>query len=114
VGDGYEVIAVPNALELMNHLGPDVLLKREALPGDAIVTDLRMPLMDGFQLLQSARAHGWHIPVIVISGFADDDTRARAKDLGVTAFLEKPLTCRSSRIVLRDALGRDAALPMDS
>jgi DNA-binding NtrC family response regulator len=110
-GDGYEVIAVPNALELMNHLGPDVLLKREALPGDAIVTDLRMPLMDGFQLVQSARAHGWHIPVIVISGFADDETRARAKDLGVTAFLEKPLDLQKLQEVLREALGRDVAEP---
>jgi DNA-binding NtrC family response regulator len=112
--DGYEVIAVPNALELMKHLGPEVLLKREALPGDAIVTDLRMPLMDGFQLLQSARAHGWHIPVIVISGFADDETRARAKDLGVTAFLEKPLDLQKLQEVLREALGRDAALPLYS
>jgi DNA-binding NtrC family response regulator len=110
--EGYEVVAVPNALELVNHLGPEVLLQRRGLPGDAIVTDLRMPLMDGFQLLQSARAHGWNIPVIVISAYADAETRAKAKDLGVTAFLEKPLDLEKLQRVLDEAVQKNSALPM--
>jgi CheY-like chemotaxis protein len=95
---------VANAQELLNKLKPEVLLERRELPGDAIVTDLRMPVMDGFQLLQSARAHGWSIPVIVISAYADPDTRARARDLGATAFLEKPIDLRELTRVLEEAM----------
>jgi CheY-like chemotaxis protein len=58
---------------------------------DLIVTDIRMPVMDGITLLRKVKANGSHIPgVIFITGFADLDVR-EAYDLGADALLEKPI-----------------------
>lgn len=57
---------------------------------DAIVTDVRMPRVDGIQLVQQLREAGRYIPVVIfVSGFADL-TLSDAFDLGVEAVLSKP------------------------
>lgn len=57
---------------------------------DLIVTDIRMPVLDGIGLLKKVKASGLHTPsVIFISGFTDIDAR-EAYELGAEAFLEKP------------------------
>jgi CheY-like chemotaxis protein len=45
----------------------------------------------GLDLLASVRERGWQNPVVLVSAFADDETRARARALGATALLEKPI-----------------------
>ena len=58
---------------------------------DLIVTDIRMPVMDGITLLKKVKAIGSHTPgVIFITGFADLEVR-EAYDLGGEALLEKPI-----------------------
>jgi len=58
---------------------------------DLIVTDIRMPEMDGITLLKNVKANGSHTRgVIFISGFADLEVR-KAYDLGAEALLEKPI-----------------------
>jgi len=57
---------------------------------DAIVTDVRMPRIDGIQLVQQLRRSGRYIPVVIfVSGFMDL-TLPDAFDLGVEAVLSKP------------------------
>jgi CheY-like chemotaxis protein len=57
---------------------------------DLIVTDVRMPVMDGITLLKKVKANGRHTPgFIFITGFADIEAR-EAYDLGADALLEKP------------------------
>lgn len=59
----------------------------------AIITDLSMPVLDGFGLLTRIRnsrlARIREIPVIMISGEEDEETRERAKALGVSDFITK-------------------------
>jgi CheY-like chemotaxis protein len=58
---------------------------------DLIVTDIRMPVMDGITLLKKVKANGPHTRgVIFITGFADLEARD-AYDLGAEALLEKPI-----------------------
>lgn len=58
---------------------------------DLIITDVRMPAMDGISLLKKVKASGLHAPsVILISGFSDIEAR-EAYDLGAEALLEKPI-----------------------
>jgi CheY-like chemotaxis protein len=58
---------------------------------DAIITDVRMPVMDGITLVKKIQAGGAHTPsLIFITGFADIEARD-AYDLGVEALLEKPI-----------------------
>jgi CheY-like chemotaxis protein len=58
---------------------------------DLVITDIRMPMMDGVTLLKKITASGKPQPrVIFITGFSDFDPRD-AYDLGVDAILEKPM-----------------------
>ena len=55
-----------------------------------LISDVQMKQMSGFQLYEALTASGKKIPVIFISGHADDDMRKSALNLGVTALLDKP------------------------
>ncbi len=63
-------------------------------PPDLIVSDVNMPLLDGFELLSLMRSDAGtaSIPVILLSGRSDGDTMAKAVDLGASDFLTKPVT----------------------
>ncbi|MBM3726643.1 MAG: response regulator [Acidobacteria bacterium] len=60
----------------------------------AIVTDLQMPRMDGFELLEKLQTEGaFHPrPVIVISGDTDPAVPGRVRGLGASAFFPKPFS----------------------
>jgi len=55
-----------------------------------LVADLRMPGMSGLELYQALAASGDGIPTVLITAYADDDTRQRARNAGITCFLGKP------------------------
>jgi FixJ family two-component response regulator len=55
-----------------------------------LVTDLRMPGMDGIELQRRIRLDRPQLPVIFISAHGDDETRRRALNGGAIAFLSKP------------------------
>ena len=58
---------------------------------DLIITDVRMPVMDGISLVKKVKASALHTPsVILITGFSDIEVR-EAYDLGAEALLEKPI-----------------------
>jgi CheY-like chemotaxis protein len=60
---------------------------------DLVITDVRMPVMDGITLLKKIKSNGRYTPsLILITGFADIDLR-NAYDLGAEALLEKPIDC---------------------
>jgi len=70
--------------------GPEALDILAANSPDLVVSDVRMPVMDGVTLLKKLRARGDQPPVILISGFSDTDAR-EAYDMGAEAFLQKPM-----------------------
>jgi DNA-binding response OmpR family regulator len=59
---------------------------------DLILSDLMMPLMDGFQLLEKLKsADPWrHIPVVILTARADISDKLRALRIGVDDYLLKP------------------------
>lgn len=85
-----EVTAVVNgaaALEIMRQRGCDLL-----------ISDHRMPVMTGVELLQAVRASQPILPVVIIS--ADVTAETAANEAGVTAFFYKPLTILQIRQIL--------------
>lgn len=58
---------------------------------DLLVTDLKMPVMDGFALLASLRSLEEPVPVIVMSAYCTPEIKARLNDLGAPKILEKPI-----------------------
>jgi two-component system response regulator FixJ len=55
-----------------------------------VVTDLRMPLIGGLELISRLKAMGLRLPVIVITGHGDVSLAVEAMKAGVVDFLEKP------------------------
>ena len=84
--DGYEVVEAANGMELLDSL--ELMIGRR-LPY-AIVTDVRMPLLSGMDVLAVIRASSTEVPVILITAFGDIDTHGEAHDLGAVAILDKP------------------------
>jgi CheY-like chemotaxis protein len=71
--------------------GRDALAALQAEPAHLLITDIRMPNMDGLDLVRNLRGSSGPTPTILfVSGFGDVDKR-EMYDLGVEAFLSKPL-----------------------
>ncbi len=70
---------------------------------DLLVSDQRMPVMTGVELLQAVRAAGLGIPIIIIS--ADVTAESAARAAGATRFIYKPLTIMQIRELIRTWLG---------
>ena len=72
----------------------------------AIVTDLNMPRMDGFELIRRVREHDRlrATPIIVVSADTDPDTPERISQLGVSAFFSKPYSPAQVRRKLEQIL----------
>ena len=78
------VVAVSSARKALEIL--------QDVPVSALVTDLHMPRMDGFELIRRVRADSRlaGLPVIVVSGDTDPRTPEKVSQLGVNAFFSKP------------------------
>jgi CheY-like chemotaxis protein len=62
-------------------------------PPDLLMLDLKMPDMDGFEVLRRLRSQGVHgLPVIVLTAHGDEDSARASFELGATDFLAKPFT----------------------
>ena len=59
---------------------------------DLVVTDLDMPVMDGFELLSHINRHFNHIPAIVMTGFGSQAYKSRLAQLGVFNYIDKPFS----------------------
>jgi putative two-component system response regulator len=62
-------------------------------PPDLILLDIRMPGMDGFEVMEKLRAEQAtrHIPVIFLTGESDGEVKQRAQDMGAVGFVTKPI-----------------------
>ena len=76
----------------------------QATPPDAILTDLRMPGMDGMGLIGAVMALGHDIPVIMLTGHGDVAAAVQAIQAGAEDFLEKPYDAQHLLSVLNRTL----------
>ena len=94
--NGYKVLIAADAREALNLL--------DRAPVDVIVTDLRMPDLDGLQFYQFVRQRAPSVPVIMISGQASVEAAVSAMRDGVVDFLTKPFSLSEIRRVIARAL----------
>lgn len=82
---------------------------------DLVITDLRMPNMDGLQLCRHLRAKS-QIPIIVLSVRGEERTKVEALDAGADDYVTKPFSPRELLARVRAAIRRSsrAAIPSDS
>jgi CheY-like chemotaxis protein len=95
-----EVTVVPTAHAALR------LLDRADCAVSAVVTDLNMPRMDGFEFIERIRAEPRHqrLPIIVVSGDTDPGTPDRLAALGANAFFPKPYSPAQVRLKLEQLL----------
>jgi two-component system response regulator FixJ len=71
-----------------------------------LVVDLRMPGMDGLDLLAHLRQAGECVPAVILTAHGDDDARERGRQTGAVAFLDKPFRCAELIEAVESALLR--------
>jgi DNA-binding response OmpR family regulator len=101
--DGYEVVEASDGGRLLVEMTA-TYLHPEYQP-DLLVSDIRMPVCTGLAILESLRKVHWTIPVILMTAFGDDETRARADRFGAVLF-DKPFAIDDLRTAVVNMLPR--------
>lgn len=57
----------------------------------AVLSDINMPGMDGLELLGEIKQHRPDLPVMMVTAYGDDERRRRARELGASEFITKPV-----------------------
>ena len=73
-------------------------------PPDLVITDIRMPGMDGYELVRKLKERSPETPVLAISGYVSD---ADIVDYEFDAFLEKPMNLKEFRDFVDIALAEE-------
>jgi excisionase family DNA binding protein len=70
--------------------GRTALERMRLYPYDLLITDLRMPGMDGLTVIREAKRYKADLPVLVITGYSTESSAIEAANLGVNGYLTKP------------------------
>jgi DNA-binding NtrC family response regulator len=84
---GYQVREALSGIEALEELGHQTY--------DLVFTDLRMPGMDGLDMASRMKKSHPEMPVVVITGYGTEANESKARDIGVSGFLRKPLSPES-------------------
>jgi len=99
---GYESIATTQWTEVVDaaaHESPHLML-----------LDLNMPTIDGVSLLKFLRDQGHTFPVVVVSGYIDDEIRTSLTPFGVVEFVDKPFEIKYLAEVVKGVLSAQTSL----
>ncbi|MCD8072902.1 MAG: response regulator transcription factor [Alistipes sp.] len=97
-GQGFEVT--------LAHDGSQAVESLKRLTPDIIVTDIMMPVMDGFTFVEHLRRNGTGIPVIFLSARSAAEDVVRGFELGARDYLRKPFAMSELIIRVRGLLER--------
>ena len=74
---------------------------------DVIFCDIKMPLVDGMELLEQVQLEGNEVPIVMISGHGTLETAVQAIKIGAFDFIEKPLDLNRILVILRNVKDRN-------
>src|SRR5271165_4088602 len=97
-GVGHEVKTACDGGEALD------VLKREAGRFDLLLTDIRMPVMDGIALALAAARDFPHLTILLMTGYADQRERAHGLDALIHDVIAKPFTLATLRGAVTEAL----------
>lgn len=104
LSDTYEVHIASNGQEAINYL-------QQAPACDLILSDIMMPIMDGYQMLEKLKADDrlGHIPVIMLTARADMRDKLKALRIGVDDYLLKPFDEEELKVRMANILANKEA-----
>jgi DNA-binding NtrC family response regulator len=94
--EGYSVATVNNGREALEKV------KTEGF--DVVITDIKMPGMDGIQLLHGIKKHDPALPVIIMTAYASQQSAIDAVNLGAFQYLIKNAKNDEIKLIVRNAL----------
>ncbi|MEZ4319927.1 MAG: sigma-54 dependent transcriptional regulator [Myxococcota bacterium] len=97
--EGYVAIPAENGQQAI-----DLVAKHGA---DLLLTDLKMPVMDGLTAIRELRRTGATLPVLVLTAHGAVDTAVEATRLGASGYLQKPFDVREVTLAIENALETD-------
>ena len=105
--DGHKVETACNGVEALDQL------TRNNGGYDLLVTDVKMPIMDGIALAHEASGHWPRMPILLMTGFADQ--RERAQDLAdvIRDVVTKPFTLQQIREAVSEVAAEDDKVQKD-
>lgn len=101
--DGYHVVEAASGSELLGNLAPylpDALTNGRMLAFDLIVSDVRLPGLNGPDVISLLRRYDASVPVVLMTAFGDQETHDRARSLRAEIF-DKPFDLDLFREFLR-------------
>jgi CheY-like chemotaxis protein len=95
--DGYEILELPDGGQLLVNVAARMKAGADSeIAVDLIISDIRMPICTGLQILEALRQAHWHSPVILMTAFGDKATRKQAEGLDAVLF-DKPFEMEDLR-----------------
>ena len=95
---GYKVITAENGIE--------ALKKLKQQPCDLVITDMKMPKMNGIDLIKEAQKANIKTKFIIVTAYGDMDTYLKAMNLGAFEYINKPVKTDELKLGVSGALGR--------
>ena len=99
--EGYSILTATDAvkgLRLIKEKSPEI-----------VFLDIKMPRIDGIELLRRIRKINQDVTVIMLTGFATLDTARKAMELGAHDYVTKPFDLEAIKASIRDALEANAS-----
>lgn len=102
-------MALKEILEYESHTvieSPDAVAGLKALSQetfDLVITDIKMPKVDGLEFLQQIKDNGFEMPVVMITGHGTIDTAVESIKKGAFDFIQKPLDLNRVLVTVRNA-----------
>jgi DNA-binding response OmpR family regulator len=94
--EGYDVALAGSGEEALS------LFKNQ--PFDLVITDIKMPVMDGLQLLQEIRKIGSKTDVIMVTAYGEVESYLKAMSLGAAEYINKPIRIKELKRIVHKVL----------
>lgn len=101
-GDGHDIRTAMN--------GHEALLMLQDAPADVVISDVKMPDMDGIEMLRAVRETLPDLGVILMTAFASVETAREAFKLGADDFIQKPFDVEELKLIVKKTLEKQALI----
>jgi len=98
--DGHETATAADGAEALDRLQSD------DTPFDLLLTDIRMPVMDGLALALAVARDFPTLPIMLMTGYADQRERASSLEALIRDVIAKPFTTKIIRAAIEAVVGR--------
>jgi len=102
--EGYIVAEVADGEQLLCMIADSLDVSGSCDRIDLIITDVRMPVWTGIEVMTAARAAGSRIPFIVLTAFGDAEIHEKARSLDAVSVFDKPFDMSDLRVAVRRVL----------